>query len=252
MISTPAQLHHSPALEPPRRRARDVLTVCGGATIAALAALGYSTLSSTVLTILAPVFAGAGLGALFVRVLRQRDRSRTAARHDRLTGGLSRTAFETELAREIERARRYQQTLGMLMIDIDHFKRINDTHGHPAGDDALAQLGRVIRSVVRTSDRLGRWGGDELALFAPSTGLRGARAVAEKIRAAVATHRFGFPESVTVSIGVAQFVAGDDVRSLTARADQALYQAKREGRNCTAVMRCLRPTLPRSVTSSRS
>ncbi len=190
-----------------------------------------------------PLLGAIVLGLLWARALTARDTARDCARRDPLTGVLNRTAFDEALDAELERANRYGHPFGVLMFDIDHFKQINDLDGHAVGDQILREAAALARSVVRSTDHLSRWGGDEFALIAPSTGMPGARVLAEKIRSTIAAHRFSVRGVViTVSVGMAQYVVGDDAESIMVRADEALYRAKRSGRNCSATMRCLRPT----------
>jgi diguanylate cyclase (GGDEF)-like protein len=125
------------------------------------------------------------------------------------------------------------------MVDIDHFKKINDTCGHLAGDEALKAVSRVCEEMVRTTDCLARLGGEEFAVLMPQTALDQASAVAERLRAAVAGLRCDLQGSVvtlTVSIGVAiAEKSGEDLSSLMQRADLAMYEAKSKGRNCVVV-----------------
>ena len=197
----------------------------------------------TPLATLIPMVAGALAGGLIGWALNSRDLFRSATRTDNMTGLASRRAFEDALDAELARAIRYGNPFGVLMFDIDKFKAINDTHGHVAGDRAIRGVADACANVVRDTDLLARWGGDEFVLLCPSTGLPGARVLAEKLRRAVAESHPGV--AVTVSLGLAQYVPGDDVSSIMTRADEALYRAKRAGRNCAATMRCLRPTQAR-------
>ena len=154
---------------------------------------------------------------------------------DVLTGLLNRGAFDREFAREFERARRYRRPLTLLLLDIDHFKRINDGFGHPVGDRVLAQIGRIIRANVRTCDLAGRYGGEEMAVLLTETGPSGAGIAAERIRAAVANMGFatsGSPIPVTVSIGIGTvWPECKSVDSLVSVTDEALYAAKAAGRD---------------------
>ncbi|MEN9785313.1 MAG: hypothetical protein RLZZ299_577 [Pseudomonadota bacterium] len=155
------------------------------------------------------------------------------ATYDALTGLLNRNAVLRELAREYERARRYGRDFTVLMIDLDYFKEINDTWGHPAGDRVLALVGRVLRTNVRTCDHAGRYGGEECMVILVETAAEAAAGVAERIRAAVARTDFGIDRPITVSIGVAGCGPAADVapERLLERADAALYAAKGAGRN---------------------
>jgi diguanylate cyclase (GGDEF)-like protein len=157
---------------------------------------------------------------------------------DATTALYNRRAFDLRLRDELERATRYELPLALLMIDVDHFKLYNDTHGHPAGDKVLRALGVVLAgSQLRSTDTAFRFGGEEFAVILPHTDAAAALTSAERVRAAV--EEAGFPEGgdqplgrVTISIGVACFPAdAADARELVSRADLALYEAKRLGRN---------------------
>lgn len=164
------------------------------------------------------------------------------ARTDALTGIANRRAFFDVLGIEFRRSRRYGRQLSVLMLDLDHFKAVNDEWGHPFGDHVLRQTADVIAANVRESDLLGRYGGEEFALALPETGEEHALAVGEKLRAAVEAHEFRTPTvppsgqppvHLTVSIGVASLPVEEDQDEveLIGRADRALYEAKRTGRN---------------------
>ncbi len=157
------------------------------------------------------------------------------SRTDPLTGAANRRAFMVALDEEYARARRYGHELAVLMLDVDHFKRINDHHGHAAGDQALKNLVRLVAPEMRATDCFARMGGEEFAVLLPETGLDAARNLAERLRDAAAglsltseKGEFG----ITVSIGVAQLQAQDtEPEELLNRADRCLYTAKSEGRN---------------------
>lgn len=153
---------------------------------------------------------------------------------DELTGILNRRGILAALGAEIARAHRHHTALGILVIDIDHFKRINDTHGHAAGDAALRAVTYTIESLLRESDSFGRLGGDELLLVLPHLTASGPAILAERVRQSVANLSLdmdGQLGSVTLSIGVASLLPTEDSNALLARADQALYSAKTEGKN---------------------
>ena len=157
----------------------------------------------------------------------------TLAMCDSLTDLPNRRACEATLVREIARARRDKTPLSLVMIDVDHFKEINDQRGHDAGDRVLVEVAQTLRNSIRLSDEAARWAGDEFMIVLPATALDKALRVAERIRAAVECAQ-ATPISPTVTLGVAELVASkDDMRSLVARADRNLYEAKRSGRNCT-------------------
>jgi diguanylate cyclase (GGDEF)-like protein len=169
---------------------------------------------------------------------RLQDRLHALTLTDPLTGLHNRRHFDDVLAREWERARRGQSPLAVLFIDIDNFKSYNDNHGHGAGDDCLAAVGKAIgQSLQRTADLAARYGGDEFVVLLPDTDLDGALEVARRVRVAIGAlniphdgSRFG---CVTSSIGVARQVPGQDDTSeeLLDRADRALYGAKQAGRD---------------------
>jgi diguanylate cyclase (GGDEF)-like protein len=139
------------------------------------------------------------------------------------------------LEKEIIRARRHTRDLSFLMFDIDHFKKINDYHGHLAGDFVLKELARIVQGRIRRDEVFARYGGEEFAIVLPETNLDGARALADGLRDKVETSRFVFQNEsirVTVSVGVAMLLEADRTSmDLIKRADEKLYEAKRGGRN---------------------
>jgi diguanylate cyclase (GGDEF)-like protein len=158
------------------------------------------------------------------------------AQTDALTGALNRREFDERLAAELRRARRYAKTCALLLLDIDHFKSVNDTHGHPAGDAVLKELARLLQAQLRDVDCVARYGGEEFVALLPETDSQAARGVAERVRAALAAGAFTLPDGatrrVTVSIGVACFPqCADSAAALVTHADQAMYAAKQGGRN---------------------
>jgi two-component system cell cycle response regulator len=162
------------------------------------------------------------------------------ARFDALTGLYNRRYFLENLTQEIQRAQRYGVPLCLLLLDIDYFKRINDTYGHLAGDQVLATVGSRLQSAVRTTDFLGRYGGEEFCVALPHTPLNPARGVAERLRQGFAAERFALTDDlsieVTCSIGLCAFdPAVPDVEAMLRRADHALYNAKALGRNRVVV-----------------
>ncbi len=148
-------------------------------------------------------------------------------RHDILTGCLTYAATRQELDREINRSARASRPLSLCFIDLDRFKRINDTYGHLCGNEALAEVGRVLRDSVRSCDTVGRFGGDEFLAILPDTSEASARQLAERLRSRIAAAAIpSTDERVTASIGTAQWTAGTTAQQLLARADQALLGTK--------------------------
>jgi diguanylate cyclase (GGDEF)-like protein len=153
---------------------------------------------------------------------------------DTLTGLSNRLKLNETLEAEIQRAQRYETPLSLLIFDVDHFKRINDTYGHPVGDGVLARLSTLLREGLRATDLAARWGGEEFAIICPHADEQTAFQVAEKLRASIAATRFETVGEVHCSFGVAAFEPGDTLETLVARADAALYAAKQAGRNQVA------------------
>ncbi len=151
---------------------------------------------------------------------------------DPLTGAFNRRKFHESLGLAIAAAMRHQHMFALLMLDIDNFKQINDRHGHQTGDTVLRGVCDLVDSTIRSSDQLFRVGGEEFCIVAVALEVESARVLAEKIRAVVESHRFDAVGNVTISIGIAWFKDGDNQQNIYARADDALYRAKRQGRNC--------------------
>jgi diguanylate cyclase (GGDEF)-like protein/PAS domain S-box-containing protein len=164
------------------------------------------------------------------------------ATHDRLTGALNRGRIGELLDHEIERSARYGTALAVILLDIDHFKHLNDTFGHPAGDAVLRELAQRLEGQMRSSDRLGRWGGEEFLVLLPETDEAGACQVAERLRRAVAERTFDMAGPVTVSLGVAERLPREDNTQLVERVDRALYHAKALGRDRAATAETESPT----------
>ncbi|MFZ2814283.1 MAG: diguanylate cyclase [Rhodoferax sp.] len=150
---------------------------------------------------------------------------------DKLTGAWNRRRLEETLANEMERLKRYDHPLSMLILDIDFFKKVNDVHSHHTGDQVLIQLTNVVQSSLRSTDSLTRWGGEEFVVLCPNTTLSTAAMLAERLRERLAKTVFPNVGQVTVSLGVAECMAAETWEDWFKRADAALYRAKACGRN---------------------
>lgn len=150
---------------------------------------------------------------------------------DPLTGLFNRLMIDQTLNIEIQRAHRTGQPLSVIMLDLDHFKQVNDVFGHQVGDQVLVTLAKLLRLRTRKIDVVGRWGGEEFLVICPHTSLDGALALAESVRTTIDAHLFERVSHVTASLGVSSYLAGDTGKDLVARADAALYAAKELGRN---------------------
>jgi len=191
---------------------------------------------------------GLAIGAAHVRKhVRERDSAEEALRSanqqlgqlsitDSLTGLYNRRHLMEAVEAEHSRSQRYGNTMGLLMIDIDHFKRINDEFGHPCGDMVLQEVAKLLLVNVRSSDLVGRYGGEEMLILLPETDISGALEVGEKLRGVIERHRFNYDGTgvkITASVGVSalQTEIAQSGEELLRRADEALYRAKRSGRN---------------------
>lgn len=150
---------------------------------------------------------------------------------DKLTALYHRQHLDHMLGIEFEHARRYQRPLALVLFDLDHFKRINDLHGHQVGDDVLQQFARLVRPNIRKSDIFGRWGGEEFLLICPEQSVERAAEVANKIRQLLAAKVWPLGFTVTVSAGVAECGDLQSIEQVIASVDRQLYRAKSAGRN---------------------
>jgi len=179
-----------------------------------------------------PTFAGILFGYLLARIKLLGDQLKEVAYTDSLTGIYNRLHFTRLMDAETDKVKRYGGQLSVIFLDIDHFKQINDTHGHATGDVVLKEFTNVISSANRSSDIFARYGGEEFIILATSTGIEGATEHAQRLKQDIEQHRFKIGR-VTSSFGVAELdTSSDDSESLIDRADKALYQAKSDGRNC--------------------
>ena len=188
-------------------------------------------------------------GYLFLRLLQFQDQTRQRVSHhatlDPLTGAFNRRHFLQLVDREWSRAKRYNMDCALLLLDVDHFKKVNDTHGHLCGDRLLREIARVSGETLRQADVLARFGGEEFAVFLPHTDPLGALDVAERIRERVEQLQFSWEERdvpVSVSVGVASLQYEHlTLDHLIHDADEALYSAKAAGRNCVRAKLGLQP-----------
>ena len=173
------------------------------------------------------------IGTLRVALVRAREEAMV----DALTGLLNRNGFESTIAEYRAAATKVPENLSLLMLDIDHFKRVNDNFGHLFGDKVIRAVAQTIKSNIKGQDVAVRYGGEEFLVFLPETPLEGALHLAEKLRSLIASSRIKRTnsdeklESVTISIGVAAYQPGETIEALVGRADTALYAAKSHGRN---------------------
>ena len=196
-----------------------------------------------------------GLGVVHLLALHHADLHRRAAQqaldlkasfhkitqlatHDELTGLLNRRHMADLIVREQQRQRRNHAPACMAMLDLDHFKRVNDAHGHAAGDKVLQIFARTLRQTLRTTDEISRWGGEEFLLLMPHTSLQEAKLAVERLRLALPVASFApvkLATPVTFSAGIVSACEGMDMDAIIACADQAMYRAKALGRNCSVV-----------------
>jgi two-component system cell cycle response regulator len=239
-VATPdddvVHLEDTRALEGDATSAPLVVPVKFGGEITAKIALGpgkrgASSDDRKLMTLLANEIAGP------LRIVALMSLTRKAAATDTLTGLMNRRAFLEAMERESSRASRHMFPMSVLLLDVDHFKKVNDTHGHDAGDAVLQGVARVLRGIARKSDLVARWGGEEFVVALPQTAETGARIAAERIRRALADAAYKLPGGdtipVTASVGLASIGASDkfDFEEILARADKAMYAAKARGRN---------------------
>ncbi len=172
-----------------------------------------------------------------ISALKAREKEmRDGANRDRLTGVATRAHVEQVAEPELFRVSRYNRPLSVLIFDVDHFKQVNDAHGHAAGDRVLREIAQRCKDLIRASDLIGRWGGEEFLVMTPETEIDGGRTLGERLRRGIADSPVildtGERVSVTISVGIAERVPGDpDFATIVRRADAALYRAKAAGRN---------------------
>lgn len=152
--------------------------------------------------------------------------------NDSLTGLLNRRSFDHIIKRALQRAQEDESSFSMILLDIDHFKRINDEYGHLVGDKVLIELAELLKQQVRDLDSVARWGGEEFALILPKTSIHAAVQVAERIRQSLANLQVENIALISASLGVTDYQQDDTLDTLFKRADEAIYRAKENGRNC--------------------
>jgi diguanylate cyclase (GGDEF)-like protein len=175
---------------------------------------------------------------LLLQIKQQAQEFEQQARLDTLTGLPNRRAFDEALARECARARRSERPLCLVLLDIDHFKQVNDIYNHTIGDEVLKRVASAISSLCREEDSVARWGGEEFALLLPNTNIRVAQEICERLRKAIMQidcSAIAADLTITASLGIAEFSAEMPHDKLLTRSDGALYQAKQAGRNRVAV-----------------
>lgn len=214
------QRRHAAAAQTADRR-QELLTY-----LLAAAAMGFLIVAALI---------GAGASRAHRRSVALSARLHHMATHDELTGLYNRREFLERLQRERDRAARTGAPLAVAILDVDHFKRINDGHGHQAGDTVLAHVAGVLARGVRSIDLVGRIGGEEFAIILPDTDFEGARAICERLRRTIARSSVTLPSGaealLTISTGIALLARGEDRDGVMGRADHALYAAKTGGRN---------------------
>lgn len=230
---------------PPRRSILMVLLVYGGSALIVFAEAIYRTgLGDSVelALLVGEIYVMGGALLCFLYLLaRYRDNARRIqiryemlehiAYIDPLTSLPNRRRLYEILEAQHELAARYRQSFALMIWDIDHFKQVNDTYGHDIGDRVLAQVADIVHEQLRTTDCLGRWGGEEFLIILPQTSLASAHFVAERLCHTLFTGHVLEGKTITASFGVAAHSPGESVAELLRRADRALYQAKTEGRN---------------------
>ncbi len=158
-----------------------------------------------------------------------------SSKEDPLTGCLNRAGFSGVLLREQEKLNRTGGPVSFMIFDIDHFKEVNDTYGHLVGDEVLVNLAKLVQGMIRNTDSLVRWGGEEFVILSDDTSIQNAAFLAEKLRKAIEAATLITQQQVTCSFGVTEMVPGEDPQSFIARADKALYTSKEGGRNRVTV-----------------
>jgi diguanylate cyclase (GGDEF)-like protein len=166
-----------------------------------------------------------------VRDFTDQRQAEKMAETDPLTNIYNRRKFSKLLDQEIQRVKRYDRSLSMALLDIDHFKRVNDTYGHDTGDYVLRRITELIKENIRITDILARYGGEEFVIIIPETDVKGASRQIERMRKTIEKNSFSGVGNLTISVGITHYRRGDSCKSMITRADKALYLAKEAGRN---------------------
>jgi len=166
-----------------------------------------------------------------VRDFTDQRQAEMMAETDPLTNIYNRRKFSRLLDQEIQRVKRYDRSLSIALLDIDHFKRVNDTYGHDTGDYVLRRITELIKENIRITDILARYGGEEFVIIIPETDVKGASRQIERMRKAIEKNSFSGVGNLTISAGITHYKGGDSCKNMITRADKALYLAKEEGRN---------------------
>ncbi len=164
-------------------------------------------------------------------ITEQKDKLEELSTIDQLTKVFNRRKFDDLISAEIDRANRYKHRFAVIMFDIDHFKKVNDTYGHHVGDSVLIEMSSIIKNNLRKTDSIIRWGGEEFIVLASETTLPNAAVLGEKLRKLVSTHNFPEVGQVTSSFGISEYIYSETADTMMKRVDSALYAAKDNGRN---------------------
>jgi len=172
------------------------------------------------------------IGLVLQRAKQKEDKEHSIATHDPLTKIYNRYGLDEIVEQKMHEFKRFKRKLSIVFFDIDHFKNVNDLHGHAAGDDVLVDIAKLTTLNIRDADIFARWGGEEFIIVLPETNLQSAEGLAEKLRVMIEMHKFDLPMNITCSFGVVEIQSDDSFMSALAKSDKLLYKAKSAGRNC--------------------
>lgn len=171
----------------------------------------------------------------YIQTLENEKKLEHLSQTDQLTGLYNRHKLHQVFTSEINRSNRFEEVFGVILLDLDLFKNVNDTYGHDVGDLVLKEISNILKDNIRASDTLGRWGGEEFLIILPKIDIDGAKILAEKLRKEIENYQFTIAGKMTASFGLAYYKKGDDENSIIKRADDALYKAKEIGRNIVKI-----------------